>query len=82
MMGKVEKIMKQSLTRVEAISILTLSVDELQTLAGEIEGTLWSLRSSESEIQRLTTQIAESARQIRLESIRISERILEVAKAS
>lgn len=70
----------RDLTRDEAISVLTSGVEELQALASKIEGALWGLRSSKSEIQRLTSQISTSVQQIRLESIRISERVFDVVK--
>ncbi|KKN55158.1 hypothetical protein LCGC14_0585300 [marine sediment metagenome] len=70
----------RDLTRDEAISVLTSGVEELQALASKIERALWGLRSSKSEIQRLTSQISTSVQQIRLESIRISERVFDVVK--
>lgn len=63
------------LTREEAMTILDSSIAELQTLASDITGALWGLRDGRSEVRNLSDQISRSALQIRLEAMRISERM-------
>lgn len=66
------------LTRNQAISQLTSATEEVQNLANVLEEALWGLRSP--DVQELVEQIRRSALQLRLESTRISDLILNLVE--